>query len=125
MPRMLIVLSAAALICGSSQIAFADESGMVTGGVGRRRGGRRWRSGRRGRGWRWRRGDRKLRDQSQALLPSRLRQSSLSPPLRLLTIARGSTTPKPKGGVDAKVLWFESAALIAPGPFDLLQAAQR
>jgi hypothetical protein len=34
MPRMLIVLSAAALICGSSQIAFADENGMVTGGVG-------------------------------------------------------------------------------------------
>jgi uncharacterized membrane protein len=34
MSRRLLVLSAAAFICGSSQIAFADEAGTFTGAVG-------------------------------------------------------------------------------------------
>ena len=34
MSRMILVLSAAALIFASSQIAFADENGLVTGAVG-------------------------------------------------------------------------------------------
>src|ERR1700682_1540140 len=34
MSRRLLVLSAAAFICGSSQIALADEAGTFTGAVG-------------------------------------------------------------------------------------------
>jgi len=34
MSRIFVVLSAAVLLCASSQIAFADESGTVTGAVG-------------------------------------------------------------------------------------------
>jgi hypothetical protein len=34
MSRMTIVLSAATFLCASSQIALADESGAITGGVG-------------------------------------------------------------------------------------------
>jgi hypothetical protein len=34
MSRKILFLSAAALICASSQIALADESGTVTGAVG-------------------------------------------------------------------------------------------
>ena len=34
MSRMTLVLSTVALLCASSQFAFADESGAITGGVG-------------------------------------------------------------------------------------------
>jgi hypothetical protein len=34
MSRTILALSTAALLCASSQIAFADESGAITGGVG-------------------------------------------------------------------------------------------
>ena len=34
MSRTILALSAAVLICASSQIAFADENGLVTGAVG-------------------------------------------------------------------------------------------
>ena len=34
MSRTILALSAVALLCASSQIAFADESGAITGGVG-------------------------------------------------------------------------------------------
>jgi hypothetical protein len=34
MSGTILALSAAVLICASSQFAFADESGAVTGGVG-------------------------------------------------------------------------------------------
>ena len=33
MSRTILALSAVALLCASSQIAFADESGAITGGV--------------------------------------------------------------------------------------------
>ena len=33
MSRTILALSAAALICASSQFAFADENGAITGGV--------------------------------------------------------------------------------------------
>jgi hypothetical protein len=34
MSRTILALSTVALLCASSQIAFADESGAITGGVG-------------------------------------------------------------------------------------------
>ena len=34
MSRLILALSTVALLCASSQIAFADESGAITGGVG-------------------------------------------------------------------------------------------
>jgi hypothetical protein len=34
MSRTILTLSTLALLCASSQIAFADESGAITGGVG-------------------------------------------------------------------------------------------
>jgi hypothetical protein len=34
MSRTILALSTAALLCASSQIAFADESGAITGGLG-------------------------------------------------------------------------------------------
>jgi hypothetical protein len=34
MSRTILALSTVALLCASSQIAFADESGAVVGGVG-------------------------------------------------------------------------------------------
>jgi uncharacterized membrane protein len=34
MSRTILALSTAALLCASSQIAFAEESGAITGGVG-------------------------------------------------------------------------------------------
>ena len=88
MSRLILVISAAALICASSQIAFADESGTVTGAVGGAVagavvGGAGWRGGGRRRGSR----NRKLRDQPQAL-SSRLRLSPLSPPLRSILTDR-------------------------------------
>ena len=34
MSRTILALSTVALLCASSQIAFADDSGAITGGVG-------------------------------------------------------------------------------------------